>query len=125
MLIQIDFSSEVPIYEQLVRQIVIGISRGELVPGELLPSVRQLGEDLGINLHTVNKAYNRLKTLGYVQVDRRSGSTIADSFPPLDIQTEEQLKAEIEYILADWHNRGKSHDELIALMKEIEERRTP
>ncbi len=77
MLIQIDMHSEVPIYRQLKTAIIRGILMGELKPGERLPSVRQLGCDLGVNLHTVNKVYNLLKDEGYILVHRNQGAVVA------------------------------------------------
>ena len=61
MYIQLDFESEIPIYEQLKDEIIMGIAKKQLLPGERLPSVRALASDIGINLHTVNKAYQQLK----------------------------------------------------------------
>ncbi len=58
MIIEIDVESEVPIYTQLVKQIKRGVMLGKLKPGDNLPSVRHLAGDIGINLHTLNKAYN-------------------------------------------------------------------
>ncbi len=81
MIMCIDFESQVPIYEQLKRQIIEGIAKGDLVPGDPLPSVRQLAEDIGINLHTVNKTYNILKSEGYVVIDRRVGTIINNNLP--------------------------------------------
>ena len=66
MVIRIDQSDEAPIYLQIRDQIIEGIARGELSSGDSLPSVRQLAVDLGINLHTVNKAYAVLRDEGYV-----------------------------------------------------------
>lgn len=80
MLIQIDMHSEVPIYRQLKTAIIRGILTGELKEGERLPSVRQLGCDLGINLHTVNKVYNLLKEEGYILIHRNQGAIV--STPP-------------------------------------------
>lgn len=80
MILQIDFESQIPIYEQLKRQIIEGIAKGYLNPGSPLPSVRQLAEDIGINLHTVNKAYNILKSEGYVTIDRRVGAVIVVTY---------------------------------------------
>ncbi|MDA8441451.1 MAG: GntR family transcriptional regulator [Peptococcaceae bacterium] len=77
LLIQIDMHSEVPIYRQLKTAIIRGILMGELKPGERLPSVRQLGCDLGVNLHTVNKVYNLLKDEGYILVHRNQGAVVA------------------------------------------------
>lgn len=81
MIIQIDMHSEVPIYRQLKTAIIKGILTGELKTGERLPSVRQLGCDLGINLHTVNKVYNLLKDEGYIHIYRNQGAVVA--VPPI------------------------------------------
>ena len=81
MLITIDFESDTPIYTQLHDSIVLGVAKGILSPGEALPSVRQMAADIGINLHTVNKAYNILKDEGYIVIDRRIGAAIATRFP--------------------------------------------
>ena len=56
MILSIDQRSEAPLYLQIRDQVIEAIARGELAPGDALPSVRSLASDLGINLHTVNKA---------------------------------------------------------------------
>ena len=66
MVICIDEVSEIPIYKQIRNQIVLGISDGRLQPGEQLPTVRALAEEIGINSMTVNKAYALLKQEGYI-----------------------------------------------------------
>lgn len=76
MLIEIDFNSEDAIYLQLRNQIVLMIARRELQNGEVLPSVRQLAAEIGVNMHTVNKAYAMLKQEGYLQLDRRHGAVV-------------------------------------------------
>ena len=78
MVIRIDQKSEEPLYLQLRGQIIAAIARGELEPGAALPSVHALASDLGINLHTVNKAYAVLRDEGYVLMRGRSGAYIAD-----------------------------------------------
>ncbi|RDB68819.1 GntR family transcriptional regulator [Eggerthella sinensis] len=78
MIIRIDQRSEEPLYLQIRGQIIAAIATGELVPGASLPSVRALASDLGINLHTVNKAYAVLRDEGYVLMRGRSGAYIAD-----------------------------------------------
>lgn len=76
MRIELDFSSEKPIYEQLYEAIIKGMASGEIKAEESLPSVRTLAEEIGINLHTVNKAYNLLKEEGYLSMDRRKGALV-------------------------------------------------
>lgn len=78
MLITIDAAAPEPLYLQIRNQIVAGIATGQLEPGQSLPSVRSLASDLGINLHTVNKAYAVLRDEGYVLMRGRSGAYIAD-----------------------------------------------
>ena len=95
MVIAIKMDSEIPIYQQIRNQIVLGISDGRLAPGEHLPTVRGLAEEIGVNAMTVNKAYQLLKQEGYIYADRRSGAKVCSRFaqnPCLSAETEEQLK---------------------------------
>ena len=77
MLIEIDFNSEEALYVQLQNQIIMGIAMNLIQEGDSLPSVRQLANMVGINMHTVNKAYAILKQEGFIQLDRRRGAVIA------------------------------------------------
>ncbi|MCL1788972.1 MAG: GntR family transcriptional regulator [Oscillospiraceae bacterium] len=79
MIIEINTQSLSPIYEQLRDQIVLGIAKGWLEPGEELPSVRRFAADLGINFHTVNKVYSLLADEGYITMDRRKGAMVSSS----------------------------------------------
>ena len=77
MILRIDFDSETPIYVQIKNQVIEGIAKSEIEIGEELPSVRALAEDIGVNMHTVNKAYNMLKDEGYIKIDRRKGAVVS------------------------------------------------
>lgn len=77
MIVEIDFNSEEAIYIQLRNQIIIGIATSTIQEGDNLPSVRELANDIGINMHTVNKAYSILKQEGYLKLDRRKGAVIS------------------------------------------------
>lgn len=79
MIIKIDFNSSEAIYMQLRNQIIIGIAQERIKDGDSLPSVRQLAEELGVNMHTVNKAYAILKNDGYLRLDRRRGAVVSVS----------------------------------------------
>ena len=79
MLIEIDFSSDEAIYQQLCNQIILAIATSRLSDGEVLPSVRQMADEIGINMHTVNKAYTILRQEGFVKVDRRRGAFLIRS----------------------------------------------
>ena len=76
MLLRLDFSSDVPIYQQIRNQVVTAIASGQLAPGEKLPTIRALAEEAGINMMTASKAYQLLKSEGYITTGRRDGATV-------------------------------------------------
>ncbi|MBG6064953.1 GntR family transcriptional regulator [Micromonospora ureilytica] len=76
MLLTLDLDSEVPIYQQIRDRIVEAIADDALTEGSALPSTRQLGADLGINFHTVSKAYDLLRAQGIIRVNRKSGAVV-------------------------------------------------
>lgn len=117
MIIEIDFSSEEAIYIQLRNQIVIGIASAMIQEGEALPSVRQLAENIGVNMHTVNKAYSVLRQEGFITLDRRNGAVIA-----LDADRAkalEGLKKEFQVLLAEGCCKNISKEEIHELIDEI------
>ena len=119
MLIEIDFSSEEAIYVQLCNQIILGIATSKLQEGENLPSVRQLADTIGINMHTVNKAYSVLKQEGFVTIDRRRGAVI--SVDADKIRALEEMKEELRVLLAKGGCRNISRAEVHELIDEIYE----
>ena len=119
MILEVDFNSEEALYIQLRNQIIVGIATNRLKEGESLPSVRQLAESIGINMHTVNKAYTVLKQEGFVTVDRRRGAVIAiDADRISDL---EQMRESLRVILARASCRNISREEVHALIDEIYE----
>ena len=119
MILEVDFNSEAALYIQLRNQIIVGIATNRLKEGESLPSVRQLAESIGINMHTVNKAYTVLKQEGFVKVDRRRGAVIAiDADRISDL---EQMRESLRVILARASCRNISREEVHALIDEIYE----
>lgn len=114
MILEVDFNSEEALYIQLRNQIIVGIATNRLKEGESLPSVRQLAESIGINMHTVNKAYTVLKQEGFVKVDRRRGAVIAiDADRISDL---EQMRESLRVILARASCRNISREEVHALI---------
>lgn len=83
MVLSIDFNSDEALYIQLRNQIILGIAMSQIQDGESLPSVRELAEDIGINMHTVNKAYSTLRQEGYVKLDRRKGAVVSLDYDKL------------------------------------------
>ena len=119
MILEVDFNSEEALYIQLRNQIIVGIATNRLKEGESLPSVRQLAESIGINMHTRNKAYTVLKQEGFVNVDRRRGAVIAiDADRISDL---EQMRESLRVILARASCRNISREEVHALIDEIYE----
>lgn len=98
MLVSIDECSSEPLYKQIHDQVIAGIATGELEPGMSLPSVRSLASDLGINLHTVNKAYAVLRDEGYVQMRGRAGAVISE---PSDASRADKNRKSLEEMEGD------------------------
>ena len=118
MIIELDMNSSTPIYVQLRNQIVMGIGRGELKLGESLPTVRQLAQDIGVNTMTVNKAYQILKTEGYIKIDRRHGAIVSDNID-MDIVFKEKLENELELLLAEAAINGMDKNDFLSMCNEI------
>ncbi len=117
MIIKIDFESDEAIYIQLRNQIIMGIATDRIHEGDSLPSVRQLAENIGINMHTVNKAYTVLKQEGYIKLDRRRGAVIALDIDK--IQSIERLREELSVLLARSVCKNISREEVHDLVDEI------
>lgn len=113
MFLAIDFSSEIPIYEQIRREIIKALAQSDLDFGQSLPSVRQLGSDIGVNLHTVNKAYKLLEEDGIITMDRRYGSRIVDETLEINTKQEEKISEELEFITALAKVKGLGKDEFL------------
>lgn len=117
MLIEIDFNSEEAIYIQLRNQVILGIATANIREGDSLPSVRQLADTIGVNMHTVNKAYNVLKQEGFITLDKRRGAVVA-----LDedkIRAVEEMRKQLQIVLAKACCRAISREEIHELVDEI------
>ena len=117
MLIEIDFNSSEAIYVQLQNQIIMGIATSKVHEGDSLPSVRQLAQNVGINMHTVNKAYTVLKQEGFISLDKRRGAVIALNIDK--IKAMEEMKHQMEIILAKARCKNISREEIHTLVDEI------
>ncbi len=124
MLLELDYSGGVPIYMQIRNQIVMGIADGRLAPGERLPTIRALADEAGINMMTVNKAYQLLKREGYIAADRRSGAIVAISgnmkangstgkFP--DAIIFDKVKTELKLLVSEARLKGFSREAFLRL----------
>ncbi|SFB20646.1 DNA-binding transcriptional regulator YhcF, GntR family [Acetitomaculum ruminis DSM 5522] len=117
MLIEIDFNSDEALYIQLRNQIIIGIATDRYREGDSLPSVRSLADNIGINMHTVNKAYNCLKQEGLISLDRRKGAVICIDVDK--IRALKEMKEELKILLARGRCKNISVNEIHQLVDEI------
>jgi len=133
MLLELDFSSQTPIYQQIRNQIVLAVADGRLQNGQRIPSVRALADEIGINMMTVNKAYQLLRQEGYLQIDRRSGARIAipaslitsssyDRDVTLDASVAaamDQLRPRLELLISEARLHGVSQDIFLSTCRDI------
>ncbi len=117
IVIEIDFQSDEAIYIQLRNQIILGIATSSIQEGEALPSVRQLADDIGVNMHTVNKAYSVLRQEGFLRLDRRKGAVIALDVDK--IQAMEELKSALRVSLAKACCKNITEDEIHNMVDDI------
>ena len=117
MVIEIDFQSDEALYTQLMNQIIMGIATSTIHEGDTLPSVRQLADNIGINMHTVNKAYSLLRQEGFVTIDRRRGAIIALDVDK--IKALEEMKQNLMVALARGCCKNITRAEVHNLIDEI------
>ncbi len=117
MFVSIDFNSDEAIYMQLINQIIMGIALEEFHEGDSLPSVRQLADSIGINMHTVNKAYAVLRQEGYIKLDRRKGAVIAVDLDKLEAVN--SMAKELRLVIAKALCRNISPQEIHQIVDEI------
>ena len=98
MIWNLDAERETPIYLQLRNQVVLSIASGALKPGDQLPTIRALSEESGINMMTVSKAYQLLKSEGYVRTERRCGTVVAPG--PLMVKPGEEAADRLRLALS-------------------------
>ena len=117
MYISIDFDSNEALYIQLRNQIILGIATSTLREGDVLPSVRQLAEDIGINMHTVNKAYSVLRQEGFVTIDRRRGAIVSLDVDKL--QALDEMQKNLRVLLAKGRCKNITRQEIHDMVDEI------
>ena len=123
MILTLDFSGEIPIYQQIRNAIVKAIAEGEFREGERLPTVRALAQEAGINVMTVNKAYQLLKQEGYIITDRRNGAAVHSlgmkENERLLEEKKRKLAEELELIAAEAKLNRVPEEELVQLLREM------
>ena len=119
MYIEIDFNSDEAIYVQLKNQIIVAIATSQIKEGDSLPSVRNMADDIGINMHTVNKAYSSLKQDGFLRIDRRRGAVVALDIDKISSMA--AMKAQLRPLVAQAICKGISRQEAIELVNKLYE----
>ena len=117
MIIKIDFNSDEAIYMQITNQIIMGIAKRQICDGDQLPSIRNMADEIGINMHTVNKAYTVLRQAGYVKLDRRRGAIVSVDVDK--IEAIEEIRRELSVTLAKAGCGHISKEEIHELVDEI------
>lgn len=117
MLIEIDFNSDEAIYIQLRNQIIMGIATERIRVGDTLPSVRQMADIIGINMHTVNKAYSVLREEGLLTLDRRKGAIVVIDCDKAKVL--EEMKDSLRIVLARGRCKNITCEEIHELIDEI------
>jgi GntR family transcriptional regulator len=122
MVLKIDFNSDEAIYIQLRNQIIMGIATDMIREGDTLPSVRQMADYIGINMHTVNKAYSVLKQEGFVKLDRRKGAVVSLDIDK--IQSMGELRRNLDVVLAWGICKNITRNEVHQVVDEIYDKYT-
>ena len=117
MIIKIDFNSDEAIYMQITNQIIMGIAKRQICDGDQLPSIRNMADEIDINMHTVNKAYTVLRQAGYVKLDRRRGAIVSVDVDK--IEAIEEIRRELSVTLAKAGCMHISKEEIHELVDEI------
>ena len=117
MIIKIDFNSDEAIYMKITNQIIMGIAKRQICDGDQLPSIRNMADEIGINMHTVNKAYTVLRQAGYVKLDRRRGAIVSVDVDK--IEAIEEIRRELSVTLAKAGCMHISKEEIHELVDEI------
>jgi len=114
LIIRIDGKSGVPFYRQIIEQVKFAIARGDLAPGDRLPTVRQLAVDLSINPNTVIRAYRELEIEGVLETQQGSGTFVGQREPQVDeLERQRMLDQILTELLARASGYGFSLDEVL------------
>jgi GntR family transcriptional regulator len=119
MIFQIDFKAGKPVYLQLADQVRYAAASGRLRPGEALPSLRPLAEELRINRNTIAKAYAELESQGIIQTIPGKGYFLAQNHSPFNQQVRQRLLlTEIDEAVVMAHHLEVDREKFLALVKE-------
>ena len=117
--ISVDLGSEVPVYRQIADEIRGLVARGLIAAGEELPSVRQLGAMLGVNLNTVAKAYRLLADEGLVDLKQGASARVTDvERPQAVLRLDPEVERELSHVFSRWVLAGAEREQIEGLLGE-------
>jgi GntR family transcriptional regulator len=120
--ISIDQKSGVPLYRQIIESVKFAIARGELTPGDRLPTVRQLAVDLEVNPNTVIRAYREMELGGVLDTQQGSGTYVTDDRPEIDaLERSRMLNQILTELLARAGGYGFTLDEVLDGLRKLKE----
>ena len=121
MHILVTASAGLPLYRQIMQQIVEAIAGGRLKPGDKLDSLRDLAEQLVIAPLTVKKAYDELEALGYIETQRGRGTFVCAKLPRVSVERQrEQLRAKVRLLLSEAYLSGFDYNAILKIVKEAD-----
>jgi GntR family transcriptional regulator len=115
MLFRVDPAAPVPLADQIAAQVRGGVVRGELTPGERLPPARELAGVLEVNLHTVLRAYARLRDEGLIELRRGRGAVVRGDADANRLRVVELARA----FVGEARRLGLAEPEMLAMIKEV------
>jgi GntR family transcriptional regulator len=119
MVLQINYKSGKPVYLQIVDQIKAAAATGALQPGEALPYIRPLAEELRVNRNTIAKAYSELESLGVIETQPGKGCFLRENHSPLKKEIRRKmLIEEIDQAIVQAHHLQVPDDEFLKLVHE-------
>src|SRR5436305_6518563 len=120
--LSLDLRSGVPVYRQIIDQVLGGIASGTLVPGDQLPTVRQLAVDLSINPNTVVRAYREMEIRGILSTQQGTGTFITDKeVKPDDGDRQRRIAQLIRDLLARAGADGITIEDLLHHLEELKD----
>jgi len=115
--LQIDFNKAIPIYEQIIDYVKKSIARGEMEPGDKLPSQREMARQMEVNPNTIQRAYREMESLDLVETRRGRGTFVVDSAQVVKKINEEMASEAVNNFVNEMKSLGFSGGEIIDMLK--------
>ncbi|MFI5935263.1 GntR family transcriptional regulator [Actinoplanes sp. NPDC051494] len=116
MLFRVDVAAAEPLADQIAAQVRGGVMRGDLSPGERLPSARELAEVLDVNLHTVLRAYAKVRDEGLIELRRGRGAVVRDDTDVSRLRLVEMARG----FVTEARRYGLAESEMLAMVREVQ-----